>query len=200
MLALIVRVSKKKPAILWSIAALILALAFRDISIPFLDVQTSFGFYFLVGALAAAAIRKESLTRLAKSPWLSGAVFAAAAVILTDFDTAYGFRCGLVLAAFFMPLALGNSFFGMLTQRPLILLGEISYSIYLIHGAVLYVAFDVLFPRFMAPTTPTWALTAGLSAVAVTTVLTSWLTYSTIEKPCIAWGRRIGRRLTNHAV
>ena len=44
------------------------------------------------------------------------------------------FSCGFL----FTSLACDNNLFGLLNARPLQVLGEISYSIYLLHGIVLY--------------------------------------------------------------
>ncbi|MED6087983.1 hypothetical protein VZ169_14885, partial [Acinetobacter baumannii] len=44
------------------------------------------------------------------------------------------FSCGFL----FISLACDNNLFGLLNARPLQILGEISYSIYLLHGIVLY--------------------------------------------------------------
>ena len=198
LLAFVLRISNRAPLTLWLFAVLVLTLALWDLQIPYLQAETSFGFYFLVGALAASANRKDALRRIAQSRWITWAVFGAAALVLTAFDGAYGFRCALVLALVFTPIALGNTLFGLLTQRPLLLPGEISYSIYLMHGAILFFAFDYLFPGFLSSTTSSLALAAGLTAVAVGTVLISWITYTVIEKPCIDWGHRIGGRRSVH--
>lgn len=193
-LAWVLRLSNRLPVALWLLAGGVLGLAVAGIRVPVLEVQTSFGFYFLIGALVAAANRSGRWQGLAQSRWLSLVVIAAGGVLLTCFDTAYGFRAGLLIALIFAPIALGNSLFGLLVLRPFLLLGEMSYSIYLLHGVILYLAFDGLFPHFMSTSTPTWALAAGLAAVAGVTVLISWASYHLIEKPCIDWGHRLARR------
>ena len=198
-LALVLRASRRTPSILWQFAAAILALALLRINVPHLNVNTAFGLYFLVGALAAAANRREAYRRIARKPWVSVVVIAAVAVLLTCFDSAYGFRSGVVIAAIFVPIALGNSIFGLLTLRPFLLLGEISYSVYLIHGAILFVAFDLLFPRFMSTATSPLALNAGLSAVAAVAVLIAWATFTVVEKPCIDIGHRVSGARKLHA-
>jgi peptidoglycan/LPS O-acetylase OafA/YrhL len=50
----------------------------------------------------------------------------------------------LLLSVAFAIIALGNDLFGMLSSYGLKALGEISYSVYLIHGLVLYSLFSWL--------------------------------------------------------
>lgn len=50
----------------------------------------------------------------------------------------------ITLAVPFMIMASGNDLFGLLANRGLKALGEISYSLYLTHGTILYLAFTVL--------------------------------------------------------
>lgn len=70
-----------------------------------------------------------------------------------------------------------------LAIKPFVLLGEISYSIYLFHGTVLYVIF------FKYPAAPTWVLfVVGLGATLIVSYLVWWL----IETPMRMWIRRLG--------
>ena len=59
--------------------------------------------------------------------------------------------------------------------RPLRLLGEISYSAYLIHQLVLYGLWDTIIPL---------PRPLAYAAVLLVTMLFSWVTYRLIEKPC----------------
>jgi peptidoglycan/LPS O-acetylase OafA/YrhL len=69
-------------------------------------------------------------------------------------------------------------------MAPLQWLGEISYSIYLLHGMVLYLCY-VIFGVAMSMAA-FWGLAI---AVVVFVVLVSSLTYKYIERPCMTWGR-----------
>lgn len=46
---------------------------------------------------------------------------------------------------FFLPIVFGNSLFGLLRLKSSLILGEISYSIYLIHGIIFYIFFTYFF-------------------------------------------------------
>jgi len=62
-------------------------------------------------------------------------------------------------------------------------LGEISYSVYLVHGVVIQA-----FPRVGGPATTVIVWLA-------VTVVASWMTYRLIERPCQELGRRVARRV-----
>ena len=69
-------------------------------------------------------------------------------------------------------------------------LGLISYSLYLWHP----MAFALLQSALAATGEPLWLsqhLAVYLGATAALTVLVSWLTYETVERPAIAFGRRL---------
>ena len=73
----------------------------------------------------------------------------------------------------------------MLSNPFLVLLGEISYSVYMIHLLVAICVFELLLPGFRPDNTGV-ALGAIALVLAATTVL-SWITYRLIEIP----GRRL---------
>lgn len=100
---------------------------------------------------------------------------------------------GLVYAGF------GRSF---LARRVFVFLGDISYSIYLIHFGIIFALaylFAPLLPRTLSP----WeALTAnvllGVLALLVTIPVAAF-TYNALERPAQEIGRRLSKRLTGRA-
>jgi len=83
---------------------------------------------------------------------------------------------------FFIPIAYGNTLFGLLKQNASILLGEISYSIYLLHGLVLYFLFSVMnVINIGALNFSMYVLM--LSLVGVIVIAFSTVTFLLIEKP-----------------
>jgi peptidoglycan/LPS O-acetylase OafA/YrhL len=85
----------------------------------------------------------------------------------------------------------------VLQLPPLTHLGRISYSVYLWHFTVLL----CFTPRFLhglnavGLVSPAPANLVGLVGTVLATVVVSDLSYRCIEKPCIALGRRVSRRL-----
>ena len=86
--------------------------------------------------------------------------------------------CGFML---FLLISQGCSVFGLLRSRPAVILGEVSYSIYLTHGITLF----TLSTFFNVPLS---LYTLPLFAFVV--VMLSMATYKYIEKPFIDFGRR----------
>ncbi|WP_326518762.1 acyltransferase family protein [Acinetobacter sp. CAAS 2-6] len=97
------------------------------------------------------------------------------------FTNAYSFiqkvLCGIVFAF----MANGYSFFGILESKGLKILGDISYSIYLVHGLVLYTLFSILgifdFGRGL------FSYYILFPLVFFVVIIFSFFTYSFVEKP-----------------
>jgi peptidoglycan/LPS O-acetylase OafA/YrhL len=60
------------------------------------------------------------------------------------FPSAYGFAPFVLLTVFFCIVAAGNDLFGLLTRPAARKLGEMAYSIYLLHGLILYATFILI--------------------------------------------------------
>ncbi|OJV18897.1 MAG: hypothetical protein BGO12_17715 [Verrucomicrobia bacterium 61-8] len=101
-----------------------------------------------------------------------------------------------LIAGFFIIIAFGNSLFGLLRWKSVLLLGEISFSIYLIHGLVLY----LLFTHLKIADVSQMDLTGYsflMPFVASLVIASSALTFLFIERPFIDLGKeyRISRGL-----
>ncbi|HBT5026275.1 TPA: acyltransferase [Klebsiella pneumoniae] len=96
--------------------------------------------------------------------------------------------CGVI----FVLVIAGNDFFGLLSKKTSIILGEISYSIYLMHGIVIYTVFYVLdLFRYITSFTE-YALI--IPFVMFIVVVVSSITFTFIEKPMIYFGKEINNR------
>jgi peptidoglycan/LPS O-acetylase OafA/YrhL len=107
----------------------------------------------------------------------------------------------LGLSASFFIVASGNRLFGLLSNRAAMLLGDISYGIYLLHGLVLYIFFEYLLGRPLAAQLSASGHWLWVAALVVATVLLSWLSYRYLEMPMMqrapafaAWLRQLGGR------
>jgi peptidoglycan/LPS O-acetylase OafA/YrhL len=94
-----------------------------------------------------------------------------------------------IIFILFLLIVSGNNLFGLLSLRSSIVLGEISYSIYLLHGIVLYIIFSMFKPiSFSDYSIYEYLLFMPLLSVLV--VIFSAITYLAIEKPFIDIGRK----------
>lgn len=101
---------------------------------------------FLFGA--AAAVLSSAKSGLGKMNWntwpISAAILAILVYVFAAFETGYGPRQASMLFCAFYPIAKGNDIFGVLTSKSARLLGMVSYSIYLMHTILLFVAFRII--------------------------------------------------------
>ena len=156
--------------------------------------------------IAAAFLGGIASAFLARQPMLChGARHGAASVVciaalagVTRFSTGFAPAPLLLLALVFAIIACGNTLFGALEWRTARGLGEMGYSIYLLHGIVLYVSFGLILGT---------AETAALSmarhwlvvyACVPAVVVVSFMTFRLIEAPAMASVDRVNALLAPH--
>ncbi len=138
---------------------------------------------FSGGALAAILVREQRARAIARH--LACAVLALMALAAAT-RTAPGQPLStLLLIVAFVIIASGNTLFGLLDSAPLRTLGAMSYSVYLLHGLVLYVAFSALGRGVAGHLTPLqhWLVAWGCVPVVVGLC---HLTFRAIESPAMA--------------
>jgi peptidoglycan/LPS O-acetylase OafA/YrhL len=190
-----VRFAQKCKWLLWLMAAITLVTAKLNFNIPYLKISTAYLLFFLVGAICAAAYQKEICRAWARKGAATLISLLAIIFLFVLFKDVYGIKAGALMMLFFFPIASGNPSFNFLKKPAFLLLGEISYSIYLLHGFLLYIMFWGCFPRFMTHSLSPFALWAAMAATAVLLVLVAYLTFSLIESPFINLGRKISQHL-----
>lgn len=99
---------------------------------------------------------------------------AALCWVMLAFEFVDGLTQYLLLFVFFLPIACGNSYFGALEAKASQVLGEISYSIYLLHGVVLYLLFS-------AVAAPLW----WMPIMSTVVVILSLASFRFIEQPAM---------------
>lgn len=145
---------------------------------------------FLGGIIAAVLVRLSWFRWLAVSRACSLVVLACPVFVVTHYSTAYYWVPLVVLSLAFSLIAAGNSVFGLLTTRVSRAMGEITYSIYLLHGLLLHVLWRVLLGGDgAAQPSP---LGFWLVIILATPVLMglSMLSFKVIEEPAM---RQVGR-------
>ncbi|MEX0774446.1 MAG: acyltransferase [Phycisphaeraceae bacterium] len=129
--------------------------------------------------------------------WLASPVVAAAAlawlvgviVLASQFWVTTGsyrqYQAPAVLASFplFLTVVAGTSYGGLLTWRPSRCLGHISYSVYLLHGSVLYICLWFISRRIALHEIPPWQYWLLASVLMTVVVGFSACTYRLVEWP-----------------
>jgi len=151
----------------------------------FFGLRTPITLNFLAGALIAAAVHNRWLAGRLASPWLAPIPIAALAGVLA-MDSAYSPHAVALLAVFFAFVADGNTLCGLLRTSAARLLGLVSYSFYLLHGIVVFVAYRMLdgaVPVAGLGAAQHWAVAAVATLFAVAL---SAITYRHVEYPFLA--------------
>jgi peptidoglycan/LPS O-acetylase OafA/YrhL len=146
----------------------------------FFGIQAPIVLNFLAGALAALFVERKLLEGRLSSPWLAPVPLLALAAVLA-MDTAYAPASIALLFVFFLFVVDGNSLAGLLRTRAAKFLGTVSYSFYLLHAAVVFVAFRIVdgyTPVANLGATRHWMIAA---AAAVATLAISAVTYRRVE-------------------
>jgi len=94
---------------------------------------------FLGGIVAALAVRLPALTQFAKTRVASATALACIAALVVLFPSGYAYPQLFLLTVAFTLIVCGSDIFGLLSSAPSRILGELSYSLYLLHGMLLYV-------------------------------------------------------------
>ena len=152
---------------------------------------------FAVGGLTARLkLADVAWARILHHPAASLVAIAALLGEIFLFDKPFGPTQVVLLTIFFVPVALGNSLFGLLEHDASVFLGEVSYSIYLMHPIVLYTVFNMFGAQLPFTGTKYMLL---MPMLGITVVLFSWATYTVVERPGMAYGKRLQARLQARA-
>lgn len=154
--------------------------------------SSAFALPFLLG-MVAAELNSIPRVRSFACDWRGTLVgLACLGVLLTCApDSSLPWRSPF-LVAFFLTIVAGNSYFGLLTQRPSILLGDASYSIYLVHGLVLN-TLPLVFGEAIYAQADGVSGWRYLPPIAMTIVVFAIFNYRLVEAPFIRMGRTVLR-------
>jgi peptidoglycan/LPS O-acetylase OafA/YrhL len=145
---------------------------------------------FLCGMAAAHIVASVPQGRLLTTRAVTLGLLVPLAVLPAFFEPGHVLRNTAMAFLPFLAIAFGNDYFGILRTRGAKFLGSISYSVYLMHGIVLYCvlhAVDSVAPIADMGVPAYWGL---IGACGVIVVAVCGMTYRWIEKPFIA-GKRL---------
>lgn len=140
---------------------------------------------FLPGIIGAILVRNEKVKRFCSNERNTLFLIVVPAIILLYYPTMFAPIPYLCVTIIFISIACGNTIFGILTMKSTLLLGQISYSIYLLHGFILFLTFIFIINPNKAEKLPIpiyWGIIC-ICTIAVTVICS--LTYHFVEKPGI---------------
>lgn len=158
-----------------------------------------YGVAFFGGAIAAITARVSWVTRLLSSPW--GSRISAVACLLClnyvfrHFSTANSLSALACLIVVFTILSCGNSLFGLLHSRAAQTLGDVSYSIYLLHGLVMYITFKLILSVETASQLSVYGHWGVILICTLVLLTLSFATFHWIEEPAIRSAPKLSRWL-----
>ncbi len=168
-----------RPSIAWLAGSLIMIAFIRYNWHPEMSVVRC----FWGGVAAAFLVRLDVVKTIAKNHLSSSVVLITLVYVAAHFPVAYTPDAQIMLAVAFILIASGNTVFGLLTLPVSRTLGEMAYSIYLLHGFILFVVFRGIIGIDLARTFSMTQYWATISCVSSALVCCSFVTYSLIEKP-----------------
>ena len=143
---------------------------------------------FACGMIAFEIARSTRLAEICSGRAMGLIALAGLACAMLWLDEPYGWAMPL-LALFFVSIASGNSFGGALSSPGSLVLGECSFSIYLLHGIVLNLAWS-----YMPGHLPMWVAVLAMPVIGAITIAASVASYRYVERPMNAAGKLIARR------
>ena len=165
---------------------LLLALAFGVVQ--GIDKDVDFKSFFLVGILAAHVARMPVIATVLRKFYVSIVALGILIVMPLIVNGGYYWLPLILTTLVFVPIACGNSMFGILNYAGLRLLGTISYSVYLLHGMFLYVGRPYLQQALQRGDHHYWV---GIFATAYVVLVFCSMTYRWIEWPFIQLEKRL---------
>jgi peptidoglycan/LPS O-acetylase OafA/YrhL len=112
--------------------------------------------------------------------------------LILFFDTSNNFTCKILII--FTLIALGNNLFGILKSSTLKFLGEISYSTYLIHGIIIFIVMYFYYNLEEAKNLSPTQFWTSIFIITPIVVITSFLSYKNIEKPCMNYSKKLASK------
>jgi peptidoglycan/LPS O-acetylase OafA/YrhL len=181
LLGLLLRVMPPIPYLLFSICSLVGIALLKPEAIRLLT--------FAGGFTAAIVIRMPTLTkhlRGAAAAVVAYGCLAAAALAFPPADRPSPLGLSLLAVAFII-IAAGNDLGGVLSMRSSRRLGDVSYSLYLLHGLLLFAAFRFVVGFESAASLSTFGHWAVVLCCTPLLVILCCVTYELIELPPTHW-------------
>lgn len=157
--------------------------------VTFYSINTKYFLLFSIGGFAAYLCKNLKSNQMNfDNPYISS-VCMLALVFSIFYPNTLDLYHIVSMTVFFVLIALGNNLFGLFSLKCSILLGEISYSIYLLHGVLLYLIFSLFNIADLSQVSfHLYLMTMPIACSFI--LLISCATFLFIEKPGVAVGKK----------
>jgi len=153
---------------------------------------------FLIGILAALLYNNEKLRSIAIKNYTSIIILPLIFISYNYYNTINAVIPYACISISFILISLGNTMFGILTNYNSILLGQISYGLYLLHGVIFRIIFKHLAIDQYIIKDPQYIFWIALTIISIILTIVCTTCYRLIEKPFIELAPRISRRVFRH--
>ncbi|MBF8673507.1 acyltransferase [Pseudomonas fulva] len=149
---------------------------------------------FAGGIAAVYWVRSPGLVQWAKGRYGTWMAIGLLVLVMAVLHKTFAVFPLLLLSLVFCIIVSGNDLLGALALRSARWLGEISYSLYLLHGLVLWWLAYRLYPSYGFTYDDPGAFMAVIALACTVLVVLSSATFLLLEKPGIALGKRLAQR------
>ena len=149
-------------------------------------VKLKIVYSFLGGIVAAFLVRSSIVRAIAVRKVFAGVAVACLVATVSYCRSAYEPTALVLLSVAFVIIACGNSLFGLLTSGASRTLGQMSYGIYLLHGMILFITFNMILDRKHAASLSAWEHWSIIAVCSLVLVCVSHGAFRLIEAPAIS--------------
>lgn len=151
---------------------------------------SSYVIYFMVGGAASVVYLRGPEINAPLRRILSILALSLIAVCIYVELPQYGFVRFILISAAFLSLVVSRP--GVLSAKPLVVLGEISYSVYLFHTLIIYL-FSKMSKEYLYPLDSVALIVLVYALLSFSVFVVSSLTFRFIESPYMKRGKVVAR-------
>lgn len=154
------------------------------------DMQVIYGRIFVGGLIAAWLVRYSQFQQFCKKR-LASVIVCLCFGTATLFPTAFEGRAWVCLCMAFCLIAGGADLFGLLLNKTSRSLGQLAYSIYLLHGILLFSMVNFIIGSYRVAVMSSLAYWSCIQLLIPCLLVLSAATFHYVEQPGIQLGKRL---------
>lgn len=169
----------KKPAMIWLVVGII---AFYFLIMLSISQRRLFlVLAFIIGGLASKINEYRRLTKISRTKIASFLLVFGLILTYCMLSKAFSYAGVLIISILFVFIVAGTNLFGLLEHPILMKIGNISYSVYLLHGLVLFCCFYMIIGLKVVRKLSEFEYTLLISFITAIVISISIITYRFIE-------------------